>query len=83
MKRLLIAALLFLPLATQAQERTFTVTVTNAELGVIANALSERPYKEVNGVITNIARQVQTQNAAAEKPKSEQAPPAKKEGSEP
>lgn len=80
MTRLLIAALVLLPITASAQERTYTLTVTHSELGVIGSALSERPYKEVNGVITSLARQVQTQNAAAEQPK---VPPVKKEGSEP
>lgn len=51
--------------AVSAQERNYTLTLSGTELGVIANALSERPYREVNPVITQIARQVQAQNAAA------------------
>lgn len=59
------------PAVAIAQERVYTLSVTHSELSAIATALAERPYKEVNPVITSIARQVQAQDAAAEAKKKQ------------
>lgn len=49
-------------------EATYNITVTEPELGAILQALSDRPYKQVNMMIIKLTQQFQEQRAAAQPP---------------
>jgi hypothetical protein len=56
-----------------AAPETYTLKVTQAQLDIIANALSERPYREVAPVIIEISKQIQEQSTQPHLPRK--APP--------
>lgn len=69
MKRLLIAAMLLASTAAFAQpaEKTYSLTVTATEIGVLAEALGEIPAKRANPLIAKLNQQITAQDAAAKK----------------
>ncbi len=55
----------------------YIVTVTEQELGIIARALMERPYREVAALLGKLDAQItEQQNAQAEEPPAEEEAPA-------
>jgi len=49
-------------------ENQYSINVTEPELSVILQALSDRPYKQVSMLIIKLTQQFQTQRAAAQPP---------------
>lgn len=78
-KYILLGALLFSTPALSEDAKTYQLTVTQAELGTLAQALGERPYKEVASLLMKLDAQLRIQNTppAPEKPKDEQKQPDK------
>jgi hypothetical protein len=65
MNRFVLATLLTsiaLPAMAQQQERTYTLSLTASQLGVIGTALGEQKFKDVVGVVAAIQQQVEAQN---------------------
>jgi len=60
MKRFLLIAALASPAA--AQERSYTVTVTQSQLSVIGLALGEQPYNKSAPIIHSLTAQIEAQN---------------------
>lgn len=54
--------------AAQAQQRTFTLQVTEAELVVIWRAMEGAPYREVAPVIARLQQQLTAQAKPSEPP---------------
>ena len=46
----------------------YTITVTEEELGVVAHALMERPYREVAALFGKLNQQITEQKQATEEP---------------
>lgn len=68
-----------------AQPRSYSVTLTDAEMSIVARALGRQPYDEAAPVIARLSQQIQAQAAnqkpsgspSAEEPKArEDMPPA-------
>ena len=70
-KYILIAATLANWPALSQEAKPFTFTVTPQELSIMAQALGERPYREVAGLLTKLEAQLQEQRAKAAEPKPE------------
>lgn len=64
---LLVIAALGMP-AGANEEKTFTLTVTAAELTTLGNALGQRPYVDVAALIAKLQMQVAQQNAPKPSP---------------
>ena len=71
-KYILIAAILANGPALSQEAKPFTFTITPQELSIMAQALGERPYREVAGLLTKLETQLKEQQAKAaaeDKPK--------------
>lgn len=69
MKRLaLFVALLATPAFAQEAPKTYTLTVTSAELATIGTALGVLPYKDVSAIIAKLSQQINEQDRLAQKP---------------
>lgn len=64
-------------LAQQLPEKTYNLTVTAAEINVLAEALGEVPAKRANPLIMKLNAQVQAQDKPAEPAKEPAKTPAK------
>jgi len=64
-KYILMASILVNAPALSQEAKPLTFTVTPAELSVMAQALGERPYREVAAIIAKLEAQLQEQRAKA------------------
>ena len=72
-KYILIASILVNARALSQEAKPLTFTVTPQEMGVMAQALGERPYREVAAIIAKLEAQLQEQRNKAAEPKAEPA----------
>ena len=72
-KYILLASILVNAPALSQEAKPLTFTVTPQEMGVMAQALGERPYREVAAIIAKLEAQLQEQRAKAAEPKTEPA----------
>ena len=70
-KYILIASILVNTGALAQDARPVTFTVTPQELGILAQALGERPYREAAPLIAKLEAQLQEQRKAAAAPPAE------------
>ena len=61
----LVIALLLIPVVSQAQQ--YTLTVSPQELGIIGDALGGKPYAQVAPLMKKLEQQVEQQLDAAKK----------------
>lgn len=64
-KYLIIGAILANSSALSQEVKPFTLVVTPQELGVIAQALGDRPYREAAPLLQKLEAQIREQQAAA------------------
>lgn len=63
MKYVLIASLMLASVATtaMAEEKTYTLTVTQGDLAIIAEGVGELPYNKVSAMVAKLSQQYKQQ----------------------
>jgi hypothetical protein len=66
MRRVLVVALALVAGPALAQERSFTITLTDAQVNYIGKVLGKQPFEDVAPVINVMQQQINAQMAAAQ-----------------